>query len=141
MMTPSATLCRAAAAAAVVLACASCQTTPPPPDRFALADRDGNGVLDASEVTDYFVGTIFEERDTNKDGRITPAEWNPQMDAAEAREFAKRDADKDGVVTRQEAVAYALAAGVYADDIRAADTNKDGLITREEARAYYASKE
>jgi Ca2+-binding EF-hand superfamily protein len=141
MLMTSAPLFRAAAAAAVALACTSCQTTPPPPDRFTQADRDGSGALDASEVTDYFVGAIFEERDTNKDGRITPAEWNPEMDAAEAREFATRDADKDGVVTRQEAVAHALAAGVYADDIRAADTNKDGLITREEARAYYASKE
>ena len=132
---------RAAAAAAAALACASCQTTTEPPDRFAQADRDGSGALNSAEVTEYFVGSIFDERDTNKDGHITKAEWNPQMDSAEAREFAKRDANNDGIVTRQEAVAYALAAGVYAADIRAADTNKDGLVTRDEARAYYASKE
>lgn len=141
MMTLPAPMFRAAAAAVAALACASCQSTTEPPDRFAQADRDGSGALNSAEVTEYFVGSIFDERDTNKDGQISRAEWNPQMDAGEAREFAKRDANNDGVVTRQEAVAYALAAGVYAADIRAADTNKDGLITREEARAYYASKE
>jgi hypothetical protein len=141
MMTSPAPLSRAAAAAVSALALASCQSTTTPPDRFAQADRDGSGALNSAEVTEYFVGTIFDERDTNKDGHITKAEWNPQMDAAEAREFAKRDANNDGLVTRQEAVAYALAAGVYADDIRAADANKDGLVSRDEARAYYASKE
>lgn len=141
MMSFSAPSFRAAATAMAGLALASCQSTTPAPDRFAQADRDGSGTLNAAEVAEYFVGTIFDERDTNKDGHITRAEWNPQMDAAEAREFAKRDANHDGMVTRQEAVAYALAAGFYADDIRAADTNKDGLVTRDEARAYYASKE
>lgn len=134
-------LCRVAAAAAVATVVSACQTTSAPPDRFAQADRDGNGTLSADEVTEYFVGGVFDERDTNKDGKITKAEWNPQMDAADAREFAARDTNKDGVVTREEAIAYARSQGVYAQATRAADTNKDGVVSREEAVAYYASKE
>jgi hypothetical protein len=131
---------RSAAAALAALAFAACQSSTPP-DRFAQADGDRNGTLSEAEVTIYFVVGIFEARDTNKDGRISKAEWNPQMDAAEAREFAKRDANGDGFVTREEATAYALKAGLYAEDLRAADTNKDGVVSRAEAVAYYASKE
>ncbi|MFN0128388.1 MAG: EF-hand domain-containing protein [Verrucomicrobiales bacterium] len=126
--------------AVAALAMAACQSAAPP-DRFAQADRDGNGTLSQSEINGFLVGGIFEARDTNKDGKITKAEWNPQMDATEARDFERRDLNRDGVVTREEAVTYAQTAGVFAADIRAADTNKDGVISRAEATAYYASKE
>jgi hypothetical protein len=127
-------------AAVATLGLVACQSSTPP-DRFAQADGDGSGTLSPAEVSDYFVGGVFDERDTNKDGRITKAEWNPQMDAADAREFAQRDTDGDGAVTRAEAIAQARKAGLYAQVTREADANNDGVVTREEARAYYASKE
>jgi hypothetical protein len=127
-------------AALAALSGLSCQSTTPP-DRFAKADKDGSGALSSAEITEFLVVGIFDARDTNRDGKITKAEWNPQMDATEAREFLLRDADGDGAVTREEAVAYATRTGVYAADIRAADTNKDGQVSLAEARAYYASKE
>ncbi len=123
------------------LALAACQSPAPAPDRFAQADRDGNGALTAAEVSDYFVNAIFDARDTDKDGRITKAEWNPQMDAVEAREFVLRDTNNDGAVTREEATAYARRRGLYTKETREADTNKDGLLSRAEVTAYYASKE
>jgi len=131
---------RGATALAVAVVLASCQSSTPP-DRFAQADRNGDGTLSPDEVTEYLVSGIFEARDTNGDGSITKAEWNPQMDAAEAREFDRRDANKDGVVTRAEAITYAKATGVFESDFRAADANRDGKVTRDEVRAYYASKE
>jgi hypothetical protein len=140
MMMSPALLTRSTAAALAALAFVSCQSSTPP-DRFAQADGDGNGTLSPAEVSDYFVGGVFDERDTNKDGKITKAEWNPAMDAAESKEFDLRDANRDGVVTRAEATAFARRQGLYASVTREADTNKDGVLTREEARAYYASKE
>jgi len=131
---------RPALAAVAALVLASCQSATAP-DRFVEADRDGSGALSPAEVSDYFVGGVFDERDPDKDGKITKAEWNPQMDASEAREFAARDANGDGIVTREEATAFARKAGLYAADTRKADTNRDGSVSREEARAYYASKE
>ena len=120
----------------------SCQTTPPvEPDRFAIADTDKNGLLSGQEVSNYFVANIFTERDTNKDGFITKAEWNPAMPAAEAKLFDQRDANTDGKVTLAEAEAHALKAGTYTGVVKEADTNKDKAISRDEAKAYYASKE
>lgn len=123
-----------------VLGLVSCQSTTPP-DRFVMADRDGNGFLNADEVSDFYVGGVFDARDTNKDGKITKAEWNPEMEAAESREFARHDANGDGVVTRDEAMAWARKGGTYAAVVKEADTNKDGLVSRDEAMAYFASKE
>jgi len=74
MSTSPDSLCRVAAATAVAAVLASCQTTSAPPDRFAQADRDGNGTLSADEVTEYFVGGVFDERDTNKDGVVSREE-------------------------------------------------------------------
>ena len=120
----------------------SCQTTPPPePDRFAIADTDKNGLLSGTEVSNYFVANIFIERDTNKDGFITKAEWNPSMPAAEGKLFNTRDANSDGKVTLAEAEAHALKAGTYTGVVKEADTSKDKAISRDEAKAYYASKE
>lgn len=128
--------------AAGALALASCQTTPPAePDRFALADTNKDGLLSGTEISNYFVANIFTERDTNNDGFITKAEWNPEMPAAEAKLFAARDTNNDGKISLAEAEAYALKAGTYTGVVKEADTNKDGSISREEAKAYYASKE
>lgn len=126
----------------VVLALASCQTTPPAgPDRFAAADHNGDGRLSRDEVNDYFVAGIFTERDRDGDGYITQAEWNPEMKAAEVKEFKARDLNGDGRVSLAEAQAYARKKGVYDEAFAEADTNRDGFVSREEAVAYYASKE
>ena len=63
------------------------------------------------------------------------------MGAAESREFDLHDANGDGVVTRDEAMAWARKGGTYAAVVKEADTNKDGLVSRDEAMAYFASKE
>ena len=122
----------------------SCQSTPEQttgPDRFALADGDGNGELTAAELSRYAACSIFSDRDTNHDGRITRVEWNPAISPQENREFALRDANNDGAVTLTEAGDYAQKKQRFADDVKAADTNKNGTVNRAEAQAYYASKE
>jgi len=128
-----------------VLSLNSCKTpgTPAAPerDRFAEADQNKDGELTKSEYNDYAVSTIFGPRDTNGDGSITRTEWNPQMSAEESKEFALRDANKDGKVTFAEASAYALKTKRFTGDWSAADTNKNGTVNRAEAVAFYASKE
>jgi EF hand len=129
---------------AALLTLTGCQTTPTGPagpDRFGRADANGDGELTEGEYATYVVAGIFDERDTNHDGVIAKAEWNPQMDAAESREFAARDSNKDGGVTIAEAAAYAVKTHRFSDDVKAADTNRNGTVNRIEATAYYASKE
>lgn len=127
--------------AAVLSSCQSTAPQPQQPDRFALADRDGNGELTGEEFSNYIVADIFASRDTNGDGFITKAEWNPEMTAEETKLFNLRDTNKDGKVSLAEAQAYALKMGTYSKEIKNADTTGSGTVSRAEAKAYYASKE
>jgi Ca2+-binding EF-hand superfamily protein len=131
-------------AAALLLAVNACTTAPPAPsgpDRFAMADANGDGQLTADEFNHYAVSGVFVTRDANHDNQMTMAEWNPQMDAAQKKEFKLRDTNKDGMVSLAEAEAYAKKKGTFTKDIKRADADKNGTVSREEARAYYASKE
>ena len=55
--------------------------------------------------------------------------------------FRSRDANKDGKVSLGEACAFARKAGTYTADLPKVDTDKNGTVSRAEALAYYASKE
>ncbi len=116
---------------------AGCQTTSRP-DRFAQADRNGDGRLSRDEVHDFMVTSIFATRDADKNNIMTKAEWN---DPADNALFNLRDANKDGGVSLAEAKAYSKKVGKWDAVIKETDTNKDGFVSREEAAAYYGSKE
>ena len=125
-----------------LFALAACQTTPPAqPDRFAMMDSNKDSLLSRDEVNDFYTEELFTGRDTNKDGHITKAEWNPEISSEDAKKFAVIDSNKDGKVTLDEAKAYARKKGTYTASFDEADTNKDGSISRTEAVAYFASKE
>ncbi|MFT3807016.1 EF-hand domain-containing protein [Arenimonas sp.] len=47
-------------------------------------------------------GDLFAERDGNKDGRISLAEWQQGEQARQKAMFERIDADRDGLVTREE---------------------------------------
>lgn len=137
-MNPSSTALLLAAS----LALSACQTTPPAqPDRFATADTNKDGKLTRIEVSDYEITNVFTGVDANKDGKVTRSEWNPRGDARDELLFVKRDTNKDGVVTLEEALIYARSAGSYDKVFNDGDTNKDNSISREEALAYYAKAE
>ena len=121
----------------------SCKTTPvaPQTDRFAQADRNGDGELSEQEYNDAAVAEIFTSRDANGDGKMTRAEWNTDMGAEESKQFNLRDANKDGMVSLSESCAYALKMKRFTGEWKSADTNKNGTISRQEATAFYASKE
>jgi hypothetical protein len=88
----------------------------------------------------------FDVTDTNKDGRITPAEYRARMQEV----FFLLDRNKDGSLVRSEISGASDAAYRAADkngdgrlsmqeyidarmsDFEAADQNKDGVLTREE---------
>lgn len=130
------------AAVATAALFTSCKTTAPAqPDRFAQADEDHNGELTGGEFSDYVVAQIFCSRDTNFDGLMTKAEWNPEMEAEEAKLYAQRDTNKDGVVSLEEACAFARKAGTYTGEVKNADKDGNGTVNKAEALAYYGSKE
>ncbi|MGB8342456.1 MAG: hypothetical protein WCE51_12765 [Chthoniobacterales bacterium] len=133
------------AACALLSLCAGCQTTSTTqtaqPDRFDLADINHNGCLSRDEISDMLVTQIFNARDTNKDGKLTKAEWMVPGDPKGNKMFAGADTNHDGVVTLAEAKAYGRKIGVGNTFFKEADKNHDGCVDRAEVQAYYASKE
>ena len=77
------------------------------PDRFGEADKNHDGMLSLDEANAFLIGEMFGPRDKNKDGKLTKVEWMAgSKDAAQAEAFRVRDANADGVVTMDEALAY-----------------------------------
>ena len=131
--------------AVVATAFASCKTTSSSSDtsadRFAQADTNHDGKLSRDEANDYFVGQIFDSRDLNHDGQLTWDEWNVPGAGRSKAKFNAADTNKDGSLSREEALAYGRQRGAFDKEFQEADTNHDGYVTQEEAQAYYASKE
>lgn len=109
-------------------------------DTFGKADTNQDGKLSRNEASDYLVIEVFVSRDANHDDRMTLAEW-VGGDPTRAADFKKRDANNDGIVTMEEAMAYGRAHGVVNEIMKEADTNHDGALSRAEVKAYYASRE
>ena len=128
--------------ATVALAIPACQTTTPaPPNRFAEADVNRDKFLSLDEINVYLVTEIFDSRDANKDHQMTRTEWGTANDPGREKQFRDRDANGDGIVTMDEALAYGRKKGLAKQLLAKADTNKDGKLSEEEIKAYYASKE
>jgi Ca2+-binding EF-hand superfamily protein len=120
-------------------------------ESFRRADHNGDGAISrseflASDMMDDDRGERFVDLDSDRDGRLSRAEWH-----GTARLFDTLDANRDGVVTRAEMVGAELPPELFSSvDInrdgaiafnewhwsRAAfdrrDLNRDGRITREE---------
>ncbi|RYD37875.1 MAG: hypothetical protein EOP86_02345 [Verrucomicrobiaceae bacterium] len=124
---------------AISLLSASCKTAPP--TRFQKADTNGDQKLSRDEMSDYIVDGVFSSLDANHDGKMTMGEWNTAKEAAAEKSFRQRDADKDGIVTLQEARNYAKTQKSYDLTFEEADSNKDHFLSEAEVTAYYASKE
>lgn len=65
---------------------------------LATALFAGQALAEHHEGKGHHKGHMFEETDTNKDGKITKAEFQAQGDKI----FAKMDTDGDGVITKEE---------------------------------------
>ena len=77
----------------------------------------------------------------NHDGQLSWAEWHvPGVPDRKAR-FEKADTDKNGSLSRDEALAYGRKHGAFKKEFRQADTDHDGSVTRQEAQAFQASTE
>ena len=127
------------ASVALCFTVTACQTTQP--DRFVTNDTNRDGQLSRDEVNSYIVTGVFESRDANGDKQMTREEWGAGDDAAQTKAFRDRDANHDGIVSFDEALAYGRKKGMANQLVRAADTNKDGSLSREEVTVYYGSRE
>ncbi|TSA33401.1 MAG: hypothetical protein D4R65_07850 [Verrucomicrobiaceae bacterium] len=128
------------AVAAIALASTGCQSTGSC-DRFAKADANKDGKLTLDEANEYIVIGVFESLDTNKDGKLSLSECAVEGAPETVKDFQKRDLNKDGTVTREEAVAYGRKHGMVRKAFPKADKNHDNSLSREEVNSFYGSKE
>ena len=85
-------------------------------------------------------GGRFNAADTNHDGKLIEQEWTGG-DPGRLADFKKRDANHDGIVTKEEALAYGRTHGEMNNIFQEADKNHDGYLNRAEVQTYYASRE
>lgn len=123
-------------------ACQSNSTSPSgqPAGRTGEARFNEVGKLSRNEASDYLGNQVFEGLDTNHDGRVAQEEW-VSGDPSSLPEFKKRDADHDGVLTREEAIAYGRKHGVANKVLKEADKDGDGELSLAEVKAYYGDRE
>ena len=110
-------------------------------DRFALADANGDDKLSRKEASDAVVRGVFEKYDSNRDGKLTFAEWKVNDTTADEKLFAERDSDRDGHLTLAESQASADRQNVFGDTFKNGDTDGDGLLSRDEAAALESASE
>jgi Ca2+-binding EF-hand superfamily protein len=107
---------------------------------FELADADHNGKLSRSEASDFLTNQIFNAIDLDHNDQITKEEWGKDG-ARPMSDFKKRNANHDGIVSREEALKYGRAHGMTKKAFAEADKNHDGSLDKNEVESYYASRE
>ena len=96
---------------------------------FSRIDRNRDNTISAVEFKggeDDDREDRFADLDTNRDGRVTRAEWHGSTAV-----FDALDANRDGVLTRAEAIGTGNAEDAR-DEFRSVDVNGDGAIARNE---------
>lgn len=96
---------------------------------FSRIDRNRDNTISAVEFKggeDDDREDRFADLDTNRDGRVTRAEWH-----GSSAVFDALDANRDGVLTRAEAIGTGDAQDAR-DEFRSVDVNGDGAIARNE---------
>ncbi len=132
-----------AAAAASLLALTGCRSTAPqtPPSRFAQADKNKDGKLSVDEANEFIVIGLFDSLDKNKDGKLVLTECAVESAPATVTKFRSRDTNKDGALTKDEALQYGRTKGIASKAFPKADKNQDGSLCPAEVTAFYGDKE
>jgi hypothetical protein len=128
------------AGAALVLM-ASCATTETDRDLFTQADANKDGHLSLGEVNTIGLPRLFNRFDVNGDGSVTLEETRKVEPGFDAKLFAERDLNKDGKVSYAEYEKVALSKGGLTKAFSEVDANHDGIIDKAEAETHVAGLE
>jgi Ca2+-binding EF-hand superfamily protein len=99
---------------------------------FAAADANRDGGLDVNEFVANAI-YLFRQMDDNRDGHISLQEWSTHVRGPSADSFRAADRNGDGKISVGEAVAGKMI------EFFDTDANRDGVITIDELLAYERS--
>ena len=130
------------ATVAVVLTGVALAASPAPPAADApqrrpmmALDTNNDGMIDRAEAARHpRLAEKFDTHDSNKDGKLDPAErpsWKGKRGHRGMRQAIKLDTDGDGRISRAEAAAQSK----FAARFDQSDRNRDGYLVRSELRA------
>lgn len=106
-------------------------------ERFAQADKDGDGKLSKDEAAAMpRLAKQFDQIDANKDGYLSKDELQAMRARHGEQRQARPDTDRDGNISRAEADRFPK----LKENFDKLDTNKDGVLSREEMKAAHDRK-
>lgn len=105
---------------------------------FKELDLNGNHKISLSEIQEAAVTGVFNTYDADRDGVITKAEWRKKDPAGDGSFMRQRDLNRDGKITREEALTFVKRQGFCHDVLGQADRNNNGTIDRKEAAVWIA---
>ena len=105
---------------------------------FVELDTNHNHKLSLSELEEAVVTGLFHTYDTDNDNIITRAEWKKQDPGGDGKFMRQRDLNRDGHITREEALTFTKRQGFCQDVMGQADRNGNGTIDAREAGVWAA---
>jgi hypothetical protein len=111
------------------------------PGRFEKADLDDNGLITRAEAGVFVASSLFDGLDKDHDRKIVSAEWNAGGNSMTVQSFRKADQNHDNAISEEELKLAAIQSKQMGEFMSEADKDRDGGVTKQEALAYYASKE
>jgi EF hand len=108
------------------------------PDLFRTLDVDQDQGIALAELEQGIAGGLFKTYDADRDGVITTAEWrrlDPEGDPVFMRQ---RDGNRDGRITRDEALKSIRRRPFSRQVFQQADRNRNGSIEPAEAEVWFA---
>jgi hypothetical protein len=105
-------------------------------DGFAAADTDKDGRVSPAEFERYLVEYVFSEADANRDARVTFEEWSADNPDADARRFNGPDRNGDRVVTKEELKAFFERENTFKTIFEQIDADNDGHLSRAENKSF-----